>query len=357
MDDELAAVQIPRGDLDFVVCETCGFVFNRLFDFLRLSYGAHYDNTQSCSPAFGEYLSELVRYLVLEKKVQGCRIVEVGCGKGSFLRALVKFEGANNIGYGFDPSYTGPAIDLGGRLRFERRYYGEGCASIPADVVVCRHVIEHSPRPLEMLAAVRQAIDHSAHAKIFFETPSVEWIMRNQVFWDFFYEHCSLFSAGSITAAFELSGFEVGHVQQKFGGQYLWVEASPAYKKGQISRNESSFLELAMRFKASESQLKDYWLGKVEKLRTSGKVAVWGAGAKGATFVNLIDPLRKLIDCVVDLNPNKQGKYIPGTGHPIIDYNEMAPRGIKTAILMNPNYREENLKLIQEAKINIDLVE
>jgi hypothetical protein len=59
----------------------------------------------------------------------------------------------------------------------------------------------------------------------------------------------------------------------------------------------------------------------------------------------------------VDLNPNKQGGYSPGTGHPIIGYQELKERGITHAILMNPNYRDENLALLSNAKIDIELVE
>jgi hypothetical protein len=60
---------------------------------------------------------------------------------------------------------------------------------------------------------------------------------------------------------------------------------------------------------------------------------------------------------VIDLNREKQGKYIPGTGHPIVDYKDMAAREIKSAILMNPNYRDENLVLIREAELSVNLVE
>ena len=84
--------------------------------------------------------------------------------------------------------------------------------------------------------------------------------------------------------------------------------------------------------------------------------ALWGAGAKGVTFANLIDGSRELIDCVVDLNPLKQGHYLPGTGHPIVSHQALTARGVSTAILMNPNYREENLALIREAGLDVELI-
>lgn len=86
-------------------------------------------------------------------------------------------------------------------------------------------------------------------------------------------------------------------------------------------------------------------------------VALWGAGAKGVTFANLIDQSRELIDCVVDLNPAKQGHYLPGTSHPIVSYEALESRGVSTAILMNPNYRRENLARLQAVKSDVRLID
>jgi hypothetical protein len=75
--------------------------------------------------------------------------------------------------------------------------------------------------------------------------------------------------------------------------------------------------------------------------------------SKGVTFANLIDPIRELIECVVDLNPNKQGHFVPLTAHPIVDYRTLRDREVATAILMNPNYEQENRALIAEARLPV----
>jgi hypothetical protein len=91
-------------------------------------------------------------------------------------------------------------------------------------------------------------------------------------------------------------------------------------------------------------------------MRRAGRVAIWGAGAKGVTFAGLVDPEAELIDCVVDLNPRKQGCFIPGTGHPIVGPDELASRGVSTAVLMNPNYRRENEAILSRLGLNLELV-
>lgn len=129
---------VTRGELHMVVCGDCGFVFNQAFDLSRLAYGKDYDNTQSCSGHFDTYLDGLVKDLVERQGVRRNTIVEVGCGKGHFLRKLVAFPGAGNSGFGFDPSYVRARIRSGRGAQVSplllRRYLhrrGSRCGSLP----------------------------------------------------------------------------------------------------------------------------------------------------------------------------------------------------------------------------------
>jgi SAM-dependent methyltransferase len=357
MNDRQSALKINRGRLSLACCEACGFVFNLAYQSSRLHYSQEYDNTQTCSPLFDDYLSDLAEYLVVERGIQEARIVEVGCGKGHFLRRLIEFNGARNVGLGFDPSYVGPEIDLNGRLTFIKSFYGAECSSIPADVVVCRHVIEHVPDPLALLKAVKEALRNSPRAKVFFETPCVEWILRNRVIWDFFYEHCSYFTADSLATAFEISGFYVERVQRAFGGQYLWLEAGISAKERGASRNPGCIPQLSQEFARSEIMIRERFEKEISDLSARGGLALWGAGAKGVTLANLIDPKCALIKCIIDLNPKKQGKYVPGTGHPIISYKDLPDFGVENIVLMNPNYRQEIVGLMREFGLDMKIVD
>ena len=349
------ARNVKRGNLSLVVCKECGFVFNQSFDENLLSYGKNYDNTQISSPIFQDYIDNLIYYLIKKRGIVNKTIVEIGCGKGSFLKSLC-LEG-RNCGIGFDPSYVGPSILMDGRLRFERSFYGPGCDSIPADVVICRHVIEHVSDTVNLLKAVRQALRKSPRAQLFFETPDLDWILKSHVFWDFFYEHCSYFTKQSLTAAFEIAGFDVKNIHNVFQDQYLWSEAKLSNRRSHnIRKLPGRIPVLAKQFAERDRVLIQRWQKRLKELHSLGRVAIWGAGAKGVTFANLLDPHCKWIDCVVDLNPNKQGRFVPGTGHPIVSYQDLPKRGVATAILMNPNYREENQVLLQNAGIKLNLI-
>lgn len=351
-----SAAAATRGELEMTFCRACGFVFNRTFDEAKLSYGDDYQNSQICSPFFQEYVDGLVRRIVDGLGIRGKSIVEIGCGKGYFLERLVAAD-AGNRGAGFDTSYEGPLSVLGGSLTFHRRYYGGlADAAEPPDAVVSRHVIEHVAEPAAMLQSIRSALDAAPDAVVVFETPCVEWILRNRVVWDFFYEHCSLFSAASLTTLFERCGFTVTGVRHVFNEQYLWLEARPAPRSETPPLHPGGIGDACRDFARFEHELVAGWRERIGTLSRNGGVALWGAGAKGVTFAGLVDAERALIDCLVDLNPQKQGHFVAGTGHPILGPASLAGRGVRNVVLMNPNYEAENRAIAAEAGLDLQFV-
>jgi len=351
------ARSIARGTLSMAACRVCSFVFNAAVEPEKLAYSAAYDNTQAHSVYFDRYMDELAARVLHHGSPTGGTIVEVGCGKGEFLRKILAAGPATLCAVGFDPSYVGPDTDCEGRLSFQRTYYDDGAAAMRADIVICRHVIEHVPEPGALLGAIRAALKASPDAVVFFETPCIAWILRNAVIWDLFYEHCSLFSAASLRFALESSGFDVENVEHTFGGQYLWLTGRAGGRRGIKPPGGDEIARLARGYGDKCNAVQKLWGIRLNHLKERGGTAVWGAGAKGVTFVNLADPDATLIDCVVDINPNKQGCFVPGTGHSIISPGDLEQSDVRSAILLNPNYRAEVAALLETSPANIDLVD
>jgi len=351
-----AALNVRRGDLNLHICGYCGFIFNAAFKSDLLEYGSCYDNTQTHSPIFSDYVNELISRIIDSASIRNSCIVEVGCGKGDFLLRLLQDPRNGNIGYGFDPSYTGPKTIYDGRAKFVSEYFTSKCADVKADVIVCRHVIEHVPNPVSMLLDLRSALKSTKKTLVFFETPDVNWILQNEVIWDLFYEHCSYFNPSSITTAFNKAGFQINNIHSTFGGQYMWIEARPMETQPTQSSSNTAILHYTQAFSKALNIKQSGWADRLMSLMQKGPVALWGAGAKGVTFANMIDPDHSRIDCVIDINPNKQGKFIPGTGHPIIGINHIEDRKLRYAILMNPNYLQESQAMLTSAGIVLELI-
>jgi hypothetical protein len=177
---------------------------------------------------------------------------------------------------------------------------------------------------------------------------TVGWVLEKMMVQDFFYEHCSYFTESSLRFALEHAGFTRVATRPTFEGQYLWATAEydPAAPPAEPHRDPTAVVAAVERFQRYEENNGGALHAKLEELRLGGSVAIWGAGAKGVTYLNMVDPDGERIDCVVDVNPKKQGKFVAGTGHPIVSPEQMVARGVRGVLVMNPIYLDEIRKMI-----------
>jgi len=345
--DKKSAISVPRGDLHLSCCKSCGFIFNNAFQEKLVMYGNAYDNRQHFSEYFHQYMKKLSECLIQKKGVVNSRIVEVGCGDGTFLRLLLSDERSRNTGVGFDPSYRGPEFDCNGRARFIVDYYNQKYADFGADVVVSRHVIEHIADPVKFLISIRNLFDRQKDATVCLETPDVNWILKNNSFWDFCYEHCSYFSPESLSYTLKFAGFRSVETINTFGGQYLLSAAAPAeYNSDKETRSQlkNKIFTIAREYAQHEHDFVEKNRSVLKNISKTGNISLWGAGAKGVMYANMLDPESEFISSIVDVNPDKQGGYIPGTGHQVISPDHLPQSG--SVIIMNENYTEEIKKQI-----------
>jgi hypothetical protein len=90
-------------------------------------------------------------------------------------------------------------------------------------------------------------------------------------------------------------------------------------------------------------------------------IALWGAGAKGVTFAQMIGGATAGQDCaaidgLIDINPKKQGLYTAGTALPVLSPAQAAKAGIALAIIMNTNYFSEIRESCESAGLAIGLM-
>ena len=344
----------PRGDISLALCEACGLIWNTRFDPEALSYDGTYENSLHFSGEFRRYTEELVERLIRTHDLAGRRVAELGCGKGEFLAQLC--ESAGCTGIGFDPSYAGESDGRAeGRLSFVRELFGPGSDPGGATLIVCRHVVEHLEDPVGVLATVRAALD-DARATLYVEVPSAEYLLREAAVWDVIYPHATCISAAALREILERAGFHPTDQGYSFGGQYLWMEASsvPVGSSGEGAADGAVTAD-AMQFAERFEGKRERWENHLEHLLASQPVVVWGAGAKGTTFLNAIRAGNS-IEYVVDVNPRKHGKYVPGTGQRIVAPDSLLEQRPGAVVVMNPQYVDEIHRALRELGSQADVL-
>jgi hypothetical protein len=352
------ALGAERASLDMIGCGSCGFVWNRSFDPSKIVYDGSYENSQNYSEAFREHISGRAdAILCSECNEEGISYLEIGCGQGEFLETFVNRAGLRlQNAEGFDPAWRGVDETGPGRSRIHKMYFDTTSSkhlSRDPNIVVTRHTIEHVPRPVQFLTSIRDALGMQSRATIYVETPDVRWIVENRAIQDFVYEHCSLFTAEALALALQSSGFEKPTVVPVFGGQYLWARAIAGKRD---SRRDCSRVNPGSTIQNKGDDVIDEWRNRALCARQEGSVAVWGAGAKGVTFALLVDPDASLLDHAIDINPRKQGHFLPGTALPVISPESSAARKPRTVFVMNPIYLSEIQMTAKEAGILAEFI-
>jgi hypothetical protein len=327
-EDEKRAKSAPTSSVELTQCNNCSFIFNQLFRPELIAYHSDYQNEQAHSSFFKQHLENV--YNILKKNgIKEKHTIEIGCGKGYFLEYL-KRKNINVIGY--DPAYEG-------KNSLIRKEYFTKESNINAEFIILRHTLEHVFKPHDFLKTIAEG--NNFKGIIYIEVPTFDWIIQNNAVEDIFYEHCNYFTVKTLANMFNVC--ETGIF---FNGQYIYLIGKLSELKNNIESSESEKPPTKVFFHSKIGKYKKLIEGK------SKNIAIWGAGAKGNTFLNLVDKDKRLIDFVVDISPRKQGKFIGGSGHPIIAPHQIYDYSINTIIIMNKNYFDE-IKSITKSHIEL----
>src|SRR5438874_2654592 len=82
------AQEVPRASIDLVRCHSCGHIFNLAFDPGLIDYDPSYENSLMGSSRYRQYSESIIERLLSVYGLKHGSAVEIGCGRGEFLRML-----------------------------------------------------------------------------------------------------------------------------------------------------------------------------------------------------------------------------------------------------------------------------
>ena len=344
-----------KGTVALTFCRGCATIFNSEYEPALLQYNSNYDNSLSYSGAFRSYCTRLIRRLIDSYSLRNRTIVEVGCGEGHFLAEMCCDNG--NVGFGFDPAYRAgaplPSVQIIPTL------YSSEHSAIRADVVCCRHVLEHISDPTILLQTIRSNLSSCSSPLFYCEVPNAASVFNGPALWDVNYPHCCYFSSASLRNLLIMNGFRILRLEPSFDSQFLSAEAVPSISgiAGELATMEQveAVERMIEGFKSRFRHAINDWTAQIEAATRQGKrIALWGTGAKAVTFVNAVAAASQ-IGLLVDSNPRKHGMFVAGTGQRIASPDELPGYRPDAIILLNPTYEAEIRQTLAEMTADADL--
>jgi SAM-dependent methyltransferase len=354
------AVNFPKGDIALGRCSHCGFISNTVFDPTVHNYSGQYEETQGFSGTFQAFHRRLAEEMIAKYDLHGKKVIEIGCGKGEFLSLLC--EMGNNSGVGFDPAFVAERNPSAGdsKVEFVADFYGEKYTHVQGDFVCCKMTLEHIPDTSDFVRTVRRSVGDRHDTVIFFQVPDMTRVLRDLAFWDIYYEHCSYFTADSLSLLFRESGFDVLDVWTDYDDQYLMITAKPS-RTSASAVEKPDFTQLNKDiefFTKNQAERMASWRARLEETKDNGKRAVvWGSGSKGVAFLTALNlGSGSEIEYVVDINPYRAGKYMAGTGQEIVAPAFLEQYKPDLAIAMNPIYQPEIKADLEKMGLSTEVV-
>ena len=178
------------------------------------------------------------------------------------------------------------------------------------DVVLVRHLLEHSHDLTNFLAAVRRLAATDGY--IIFEVPDCTTMFSVTDYSFLWEDHISYFTPTTLARTLRQHRL---HPQQMLTYPYALENSLVAI----TSRNHASpsggelpGTSSIDRYAASFPHIRDMWTQKLTELKQQGPIAILGAGHLAVTFINLLG-VEPLIDYVCDDAADKVNRIVPGT--------------------------------------------
>jgi len=308
------AVAADRVGARYLHCPSCHFAFNPDFDPSTVDYARYY-NGQIESPSYRRYVDQVAVDLVSACGLgPRSKILEVGCGSGYFLSRLRAASGSNDV-LGFDPAYRG---QHGVDAQVRRAFFDAGQAEGPFDLIVFRHSLEGLLHMASLDGLIGRAA--SASSRLYFEVTDLDQLLADQNPSLLFYEYYRYFSARAADIFLRRVGFRLHQLRSLFGGAYLGITACPA----------PASLDLSGAYRNLE-----------EIVRAHRRVIVWGTSGRCISMLSHLGWDQRVVAFGVDIDPEKQGMFLPVTGQRVLTPAEAVAFGPDLVIVANEVYAAE----------------
>jgi SAM-dependent methyltransferase len=351
---EAAGAEEATYALDVAFCEHCSQV--QILEALpeEVLFGEDYPYFSSFSDELLTHSAEHVNGLVQSRGLTAdSLLVEIASNDGYLLRAGLA-AGIGVLGVEPTPGPAAAARKVG--VPTMERFFGIDFArelvddGVRADVIVANNVMAHVPDLNGFVAGMAHLLTDDGVITV--ENPYVKDLVERLAFDTIYHEHIYYHSCTSVDALARRHGLFLNHVEyfpDLHAGTLRWwlgKKDEPSDAVREYLANEKAigltsfgyYADFADRVTTAQTALRE----ALTELKGQGRtIAAYGAAAKGSTLLNTSGIDNSLIDFVVDRNPNKQGKFMPGVGIPVLPAEALLERKPDVTLILAWNFARE----------------
>jgi 2-polyprenyl-3-methyl-5-hydroxy-6-metoxy-1,4-benzoquinol methylase len=345
----------PFYPLKAFVCERCFLVQLEEFESPENIF-SDYVYFSSYSTSWLEHCRRYAERMVEELSLRsGRQVVEIASNDGYLLQYFAAL-GVDVLGVEPAANVARTAIDKG--IPTEIAFFGTETArrlrdrGIRADLIAANNVLAHVPDINDFVEGVRILL--ADRGTVTFEFPHLLELIENNQFDTIYHEHFSYLSATTVARILERHGLGIVRAESlpTHGGSLrIWAmhrDAAPELDGSrdrifQIERDAGlDDLSTYQHFTARMEEVKRRLLEFLISVRGRGeRIAAYGAAAKGTTLLNYCGIRTDFIDYIVDRNPYKQHKYLPGCHVPVYPVERIAETKPDYVLILPWNLRTE----------------
>jgi SAM-dependent methyltransferase len=278
------------------------------------------------------------------------RVIEIASNDGYLLQY---FQEMGIPVLGIEPAENVAKMAIEKGIPTELVFFGEKTIrNLPkADLLIGNNVLAHVPDLNDFVAGMKKIL--SPEGTITMEFPHLLRLMQESQFDTIYHEHFSYFSFISVNRVFEHHGLEIFDVDRlpTHGGS-LRIYASHRRKKTEnvmalINEEKEAGMDRVSTYISFNQKAAKVKSDLIDFLSKEKNVACYGAPAKGNTLLNYCGLNERDIPFTVDLNPVKQGKYLPGTHIPIFSPDKIKEAKPDFLIILPWNLKNEIMEQMQ----------
>jgi SAM-dependent methyltransferase len=346
----------PRFPLDVAFCDACSLVQLRHIVAPEDMF-SEYLYFSSYSASMLQHSERLASSLVSERRLgPQSLVVEVASNDGYLLQFFKKagvpvlgIEPATNIAVVAERERQIPTIAEFFDTDLATRLVGEGRR---ADVLLGLNVMAHVPDLNGFMRGIATMLAPGGVAVI--EVPYVRDMVEHTEFDTIYHEHLCYFSVHAVAALVRRHGLVIDRVERvpiHGGSLRLYITAGTEHGETAVRllREEES-LGLTRKayydgFRAEVERVRDDLNTTLARLRASGAtIGAYGAAAKGTILLNYCGITSNTVSFVVDRNPHKQGRRMPGCGIPVFSPELITERQPDYLLILIWNLKDEVMR-------------